>query len=187
MYRIDLHRTWNLSLCFHGEVPLARGRKGLHSLPVSQTPSAPSPRREAHVPQAVLAITCAALAVCLCMAALGVTSRLDEAIAGLVSQARPADGYRNVSLPWLWAGAAAGALFVSSVLLHTPGWWRRWVFWLAGLAVTLAWAPVLAFSSLRPALAIPCLAVLAAGAVSFFYIARHHMPADPSSPPDETR
>jgi hypothetical protein len=154
---------------------------------VSQSSSAPSARPEAHVVQAVLAITGAALAVCLCMAALGVTGRLDEAIASLLSPARPTGGFRDVSLSWLWAGAVAGAVLVSSVLLNTPGWWRRWVFWLASLAVTFAWAPVLAFSSFAPSLAIPCLAVLAAGAGSLFYISRHHMPADPSSSPDETR
>jgi cytochrome bd-type quinol oxidase subunit 2 len=166
---------------------LARERQRIHPPPVSHASPVPSARPEAHMAQAVLAITGVALAVCLCMAALGVTARLDQMIATLVSQARPADGFRDVSLPWLWAGAAVGALLVSSVLLHTPGWWRRWVFWLASLSITLAWAPVLAFSSLRPTLAIPCLAVLVAGAVSFFYIARHHMPTDPSSPPDETR
>jgi hypothetical protein len=102
-------------------------------------------------------------------------------IALFVSQVRPAEGFDSIPQSWIWAGAAAGALLVSSVLLHTPGWWRRWVFWLASMAVTFAWVPVLAFSSLRPDLAIPCLAVLAAGAGSFFYIARHHMPHDPAS------
>ena len=135
--------------------------------------------------QAVWAITGAALAVCLCMAALGVTARLDDSIARLVSVARPEEGFRSISLSWIWVGAAAGALLVSSVLLNTPGWWRRWVFWLASLAVSFAWAPVLAFCSLRPDLSIPCLSVFAAGAGSFFYIARHHMPHEPIS--DETR
>lgn len=121
------------------------------------------------------------------MAALGVTARLDDAISHLMSHVRPAGGFRDVERPWLWAGAAGGALFVSSVLLNTPGWWRRWVLLLTFMAVTLAWAPVLAISSIQPAVAIPCLAVLAAGAGSFFYIVRHHMPTDPSSSPDETR
>jgi hypothetical protein len=170
-----------------GNVPLARRPIDLHPPPVSRSSSAPSARPEALVAQAVLAITGVALAVCLCMTALGATARLDQWIANMVSQARPADGFRDVSLPGLWASAALGAMLVSSVLLNTPGWWRRWVFWLASLSVTLAWAPVLAFSSLKPALAIPCLAVLAAGAVSFFYISRHHMPTDLSSSPDETR
>jgi hypothetical protein len=147
---------------------------------VSRLSTTTSVRPEAHVVQAVMAITCAALAVCLCMAALGVTPRMDGWIASLVSQARPADGYHNLSLPSVWAGAAAGAVLVSSVLLNTPGWWRRLIFWVASMAVTFAWAPVLALSSLRPDLATPCLAVFAAGVGSIFYIARHHMPNDPT-------
>ena len=143
--------------------------------------SDPTARPVAHVAQAVCAITGASLAVCLCMAALGVTTRADQAIASLLWQARPAHGFQSIPLPWVWAGTVAAAALVSVVIFHTPGWWRRWVFWIAAMAVTLAWAPVLAMSAIQPALAIPCLAVLASGAGTFFYMARHPMPADTTS------
>lgn len=145
-----------------------------------RTPSGirPEPEPEAHVAQALAAVVCASLAFAASLAALGVTRQIDERVATAFAAIRPEGGFVELSLPLVWAGTGLAALVVTSVLLHTPAQWRRVVFLLASLAVTCAWAPVLALAALCPAIAIPVLAVLAAGAGSWLYTARHPMPTD---------
>jgi hypothetical protein len=135
-------------------------------------------RPEAHAAQALAAVVCASLAFAASMAALGVTRQIDDLMATAFASIRPEGGFVEPSPALVWAGTGLAAIVVTFVLLHTPTQWRRVVFLAASLAVTCAWAPVLALAALRPAIAIPALAVIAAGAGSWLYTARHHMPSD---------
>lgn len=112
------------------------------------------------------------------MAALGVAGRLDSLLAASLEMVRPEGGFRNTPIHWIWPGALAHALMMAVVLLHTPGWWRRWLFSAAALVVTAGWAPVLALAAWQPAVSVPLLVVITSAAGSLLYIARHHMPND---------
>lgn len=161
-------------------VPLARLSIGLHRVAVNEPIPAASTRPAAHVTMALWAITLTSLAVCLCLVALGVMARLDAQLAEWMQRAWMEGAMREIPRSWRWAAAGISASAISAVLLHTPGHWRRCLFWLASMVISLAWAPVLALAAYRPEVAILFVAVLASGAGSVLYAARHQMPCDES-------
>lgn len=138
--------------------------------------SATAKRPDAHMTVAVLSITLASLALCLCLSAFGVIGSLNEQMLRWMSNAWTGDDLRPLPTEWIWAASATSAFAISSALLHTPGGWRRSTLWIACLAVSFAWAPVLVLAAYQPQIATLLVAVLASGAGSVFYASRHQMP-----------
>lgn len=83
-------------------------------------------------------------------------------------------------VPWGWAAAvtALWVLGMLTVMLESPGTWRRVVLWLSAGVLTVGAVPALLLAGwwLEPGL--PLVAVTWAGACALVYARRHVMPCE---------
>ncbi|MEI6653571.1 MAG: hypothetical protein WCP45_02295 [Verrucomicrobiota bacterium] len=114
--------------------------------------------------------------------ALGLTDRVDAAIAGLLCRTLQQDGaagFPKALPPWaLWLGTAIIAYGLALTLLGVPGTWRRLVLWLTTLVWVAAWAPVLGLAAHAPEISASLVAALWSGACALVYVHSHRMPCD---------
>ena len=116
------------------------------------------------------------------LGALGLTDRVDAAIAGLLCRALHQDaaaGFPKALPTWaLWLATAMLAYGLTLAMLGVPGTWRRLVLWLTTLVLVAAWAPVLGLAAHAPDIAAPLVAALWSGACALVYVHSHSMPCD---------
>mgnify|MGYP000308850782 CR=1 FL=1 len=112
------------------------------------------------------------------LSALRLMDRLDQMIADLVNQGRPA--VFTQALPdWLiWFAAAVFSFGLAVALLSVAGNWRRWLLWITTLFLVAGWAPVLSLAARSPDISAPWIAALWSGICALFYASHHQMPCD---------
>ena len=138
--------------------------------------SDPALKPEPHPGAAALAIAAMALAVAVVLLLIGVTGKLDTAVAG-ASSAFGLDGeLQKLGGPVTWTWTVLVTVGLCQAMLHAPGNWRRTVLLLSSLILTLSWIPVLALASYAAPVAVPLAALLWGGVGSTIYALRHREP-----------
>jgi hypothetical protein len=114
---------------------------------------------------------------------LGFLSRVNAAIAMLVSR-NGAEVFPQHLPEWcIWLATAVFAFGLAGAILGSPGHGHRVILWVTAMVVVAAWAPVLSLAAHRPDIAAPWIATLWSGVCSVVYAANHHMDCDPTPPP----
>ncbi|KAB2638170.1 MAG: hypothetical protein DVB25_08405 [Verrucomicrobia bacterium] len=123
-----------------------------------------------------------ALVLAIGLAVLGLTDKVDAAIAACLSRVVHADnsaGFANALPAWaLWLATALLAYAMAFATLGVAASWRRLVLWFTTLGLVVAWAPVLGLAALTPQIAAPLVATLWSGACALVYTRSHRMPCD---------
>ncbi|MFT4176895.1 MAG: hypothetical protein QM627_09585 [Luteolibacter sp.] len=110
--------------------------------------------------------------------ALGVISRLDGWVAGVVEQAG-VRGFPKELPQWsVWLATVVIAYGLAAVILEVPCVWRRLILWVSTVMLVLGWAPVLGLAAHRPEISMPLIAALWSGLCALVYSRNHRMPVD---------
>ena len=127
-----------------------------------------------------------ALVLAVGLAVLGLTDKLDLAVAGLLSRTIQPEGtgaFPKVLPAWaLWLATALLTYALAFAMLGVPGRWRRLVLWLTTLSIVMAWGPVLGLAAHAPQIAAPLVAALWSGTCVLVYTHSHRMPCDENEP-----
>ena len=125
-----------------------------------------------------------ALVLAVGLAVLGLTDKMDLAIAGFLGRAIQPEGVFPKVLPaWaLWLATALLTYALAFAMLGVPGRWRRLVLWLTTLGIVVAWGPVLGLAAHSPQIAAPLIAALWSGTCVLVYTHSHRMPCDENEP-----
>ncbi|MFT3989856.1 MAG: hypothetical protein QM680_00460 [Luteolibacter sp.] len=116
--------------------------------------------------------------------ALGVISRLNDRVAGLLEQSGVHHFPRELP-PWsVWLATAVIAYGLAAVILEVPCAWRRAILWVTTVLLVLGWAPVLGLAAHQPEISMPLVAALWSGLCALVYAKNHRMPVDdePATP-----
>ena len=138
--------------------------------------SKPEVKPEPHPGAAALAIAMMALAVAAVLLMVGITEKIDVAVAGMAKGFGLEGELRKLGGPvtWVWTVLMTNGL--CQAMLHAPGNWRRSVLFVSAVLITLAWIPVLSLASYAAPVAVPLAALLWAGVGSEIYAVRHREP-----------
>lgn len=113
---------------------------------------------------------------------LGILSRVNLAIAKLVSQGKSVVFPKSLPEWSVWLAAVVLSFALSFAILSVPGTWRRVVLWITAVVLVGGWAPVLGLAAHTPGIGAPFVAVLWSGVCALVYAGSHRMPADGISP-----